>query len=112
MGRPAIESLNLVTGIEPIVTADKPMTKDLVIQEYPSLFGKLGKLQGSYHIKLKEQAVPFSLNSPRQVAIPLLPKGIRKNGKPGGDILHRTSYSMVCWHGIYAKTRQKNSHMC
>ena len=63
LGRPAIESLNLVTRIEPIVTADKPMTKDLVIQEYPSLFGKLAKLQGSYHIKLKEPGVPFSLNS-------------------------------------------------
>ena len=50
------------------------MTKDIVMQEYPSLFGKLGRLQKSYHIKLKEPVVPFSLNSPRRVAIPLLPK--------------------------------------
>ena len=56
----AIESLNLVMRIEPIVRADKPMTKDLVIQEYP-FFGKLGRLQGSYHIKLKEPADPFLL---------------------------------------------------
>ena len=39
LGRPAIESLNLVMRIEPIITADKPMMKDLVMQEYPSLFG-------------------------------------------------------------------------
>ena len=50
------------------------MTKDVVVQRFPSLFGKLGKLQGSYHIKLKESAIPFSLNTPRRVAIPLLPK--------------------------------------
>ena len=50
------------------------MTKDVVMQRFPSLFGKLGKLQGSYHIKLKESAIPFSLNTPRRMATPLLPK--------------------------------------
>ena len=74
LGRPAIESLNLVMRVEPINTTDHPMTKDVVMQQFPSLFGKLGKLQGSYHIKLNESAVPFSLNTPRRVAIPLLPK--------------------------------------
>ena len=60
--------------VEPINTTEHPMTKDVVMQRFPSLFGKLGKLQWSYHIKLKESAVPFSLNTPRRVAIPLLPK--------------------------------------
>ena len=73
LGSPAIESLSLVMRVEPINTTDHPMTKD-VMQRFPSLFGKLGKLQGSYHIKIKESAVPFSLNIPRRVAIPLLPK--------------------------------------
>ena len=74
LGRPAIESLSLVMRVEPINTTDHPMTKDVVMQRFPSLFGKLGKLQGSYYIKLKESAVLFSLNTPRRVAIPLLPK--------------------------------------
>ena len=60
--------------VEPVITTDTPMTKDTVMQQFPSLFRKLGKLNGLYHIALKESAAPFSLNSPRQVAIPLLPK--------------------------------------
>lgn len=78
VGHPAIESLNLVTWVESITSTDNQMTKDVVLQLFPSLFGKLGKLQGSYHIKLKEPAVPLSLNIPRPVAIPLLPK-VQKN---------------------------------
>ena len=53
LGRPAIESLSLVMRVEPINTTDHPMTKDVVVQRFPSLFGKLGKLQGSYQIKLR-----------------------------------------------------------
>ena len=40
-------------------------------QCYPTL--GLGKLEGNYHICLKEGARPFSFSTPRRVAIPLLP---------------------------------------
>ena len=44
------------------------------MQLFPQLFQGLGKLQGQYHIKLKDNAQPFALTVPRRVAIPLLPK--------------------------------------
>lgn len=48
LGRPASESLNLLMQIEPITANNPPMTKDAVMQQFPSLFGKLGKLNGLY----------------------------------------------------------------
>ena len=73
LGHPAIEALQLVMRIEPVTATDTPMTKDTVMQQFPSLFEKPGKLKGLYHIALKESTTPFSLNTPRRVAIPLLP---------------------------------------
>ena len=41
------------------------------MSEFPSLFKGLGKLDGEYKIELHEGAQPFSLCTPRRVAIPL-----------------------------------------
>ena len=41
-------------------------------EEFPSLFQGLGKLEGDYKIELRDDAEPFSLSTPRRVAIPLL----------------------------------------
>ena len=38
---------------------------------FPNLFKGLGKLEGSYHIKLRNDAKPYT---PRRIALPLLPK--------------------------------------
>ena len=67
LGKPAIEALNVVALVEPIRQSD-------VIKQFPQVFKGLGKLEGSYTIKLKENAVPFALTTPRRVPIPLLPK--------------------------------------
>ena len=67
LGKPAIEALNVVALVEPIQQSD-------VIKQFPQVFKGLGKLEGSYSIKLKEDAVPFALTTPRRVPIPLLPK--------------------------------------
>ena len=40
---------------------------------FPNLFNGLGKLEGSYHIKLRNDAKPYTLQVPRRVALPLLP---------------------------------------
>ena len=40
---------------------------------HPKLFEGLGKLEEEYHIKLID-AVPYAVNAPRQIALPLLPK--------------------------------------
>ena len=41
--------------------------------EHPKLFVGLGHMQGDYTIRLREDATPFALSTPRRVSIPLLP---------------------------------------
>nr|XP_049586080.1 uncharacterized protein K02A2.6-like [Syngnathus scovelli]XP_049586090.1 uncharacterized protein K02A2.6-like [Syngnathus scovelli]XP_049586092.1 uncharacterized protein K02A2.6-like [Syngnathus scovelli]XP_049586103.1 uncharacterized protein K02A2.6-like [Syngnathus scovelli] len=67
LGRPALNALKLVAT----VTLD---SKARVKQQFPNLFNGLGKLEGEYSIVLKPNAVPFSISTPRRVALPLLPK--------------------------------------
>ena len=69
LGRPAIESLGLITRVASI-----GLTGDQIPLQYPNLFKGLGKLKGEYTIRLREGACPFGLMTPRQVAIPLLPR--------------------------------------
>ena len=45
-----------------------------ILQKYPKLFSGLGEKQGEYDIKLKENAVPYAVKTPRRIPIPLLPK--------------------------------------
>ena len=66
LGRPAIQAFKLVSMVN-VVTTD-------VRQQYPNLFQGLGKMHGNYQIKLKPDAKPFALSTPRRIAIPLLPK--------------------------------------
>ena len=67
LGRPAIESLQLVQRVREVQSG-----KLNPIQQFPSLFNGLGKLQGEYTIKIQEGATPYSLTTPRCVAIPLM----------------------------------------
>ena len=66
LGRPAIEALGLVQRIAAVGEVSK-LTK-----RFPKLFNGLGKLAGEYHIRIREGAQPYSLLTPRRVAIPLL----------------------------------------
>lgn len=43
-------------------------------QRFPSLFTGLGKLQGEYEIKLKEDTRPYAVTTPRRVVLPYLEK--------------------------------------
>ena len=54
IGRPAIETLGLVTRLNAINSQEK------VTAKYPDLFTGLGTLEGEYRIKLKEDAKPFA----------------------------------------------------
>ena len=42
------------------------------MEQFPSLFQGLGKLQGQYSIKLQEGAKPYALTTPLRVPIPLM----------------------------------------
>ena len=76
LGRPSIESLGLVSRVLSIGKAEQtPM------EMFPQLFRGLGKLQGEYHIELKEGVQPYALSTPRRVAIPLM-KAVEKELQP------------------------------
>ena len=66
LGQPAIEALGLVQRIRRVSTK-----KLNPVEQFPSLFQGLGKLQGEYSIKLQEGARPYALTTPR-VPIPLM----------------------------------------
>lgn len=68
LGRPAIEKLELLLRINSVQSVTDVRTR------YPELFEGLGKLAGEYTIKLREDAHPVALTTPRRVPIPLLPK--------------------------------------
>ena len=65
----ACETLNLVK----LVAVDSVETADYYKDNYPKLFGGLGRMSGGdYCIQLREDAVPFVLSTPRRVSIPLM----------------------------------------
>ena len=69
LGRPAIEALSFLKRIRAIEQkSESSDPADL----FPQLFTGLGKMEGEYTIKLKEGATPFSISTPRRVAIPLM----------------------------------------
>lgn len=67
LGLPAISALGLLIRVD-MVTMDSLQTS------YPKLFTGLGDIQRPYHIKLKPDAVPFSLKTPRRIPLPLMGK--------------------------------------
>ena len=67
LGKPALEALNVVALVEPIQKSD-------VVSQFPDVFKGLGKLEGDYVIKLREDATPYALTTLRHMPIPLLPK--------------------------------------
>ena len=68
MGLPAITSLNVAKQIGEVVKWTD------IKQQFPKVFAGLGNLGEDYSIKLREGAVPYSLFTPWNVAIPLQDK--------------------------------------
>ena len=69
LGLPAITSLNLISRINSV-----QYSADEVKKLYPHLFQGLGNLGEEYEIQLKEDAMPFSLHTARNVPLPLRTK--------------------------------------
>ena len=69
LGLPAIRRLHMIPQLHSIDEAEA-----LFHSTYPDVFKGLGKLNGEYKIKLKEDAAPYALSAPRRVAIPLRTK--------------------------------------
>ena len=66
LGLPAIKALEVISGINAI--------EQNIPDQYPALFSGLSTFKGEYTIKLKPEAKPFSLFTPRNVPLPLREK--------------------------------------
>ena len=67
LGRPATETLKIVQTVKALEAEVK--------ENFPNLFKGLGKLDGpDYAIKLKPEAKPHPISTPRRAAVPLLSK--------------------------------------
>ena len=71
LGRPAIEGLNLIARVNEVSTG---YTEGKAKEKYPNLFHGLGEFEGEYKIKLKPNAKPHAIMTPRRVALPLKAK--------------------------------------
>ena len=67
LGRPGIESLNLIARIN-------TLQNEMFVTMYPNLFKGLGTIAGEYCISLQEGAKPFAISTPRRIPLPLMPK--------------------------------------
>ena len=61
LGRPAIMGQNLVWKIDAIKKSSQS-----TLEQFPSVFNGLDKIEGNYTIKLQEGVKPFALTTPRQ----------------------------------------------
>ena len=69
LGLPAIASLKILLRAHSIYQSGEDIRK-----EFPRVFNGLGTLGEEYVIKMKEDAVPYALYTPRNVAMPLREK--------------------------------------
>lgn len=65
MGLPALIKLNLIQQVAS-VQEEKQEKSHQYRAMFPKVFSGLGKLQGSYKIKLKDGAVPYALSAPKE----------------------------------------------
>ncbi|XP_064463117.1 uncharacterized protein K02A2.6-like [Ornithodoros turicata] len=66
LGKPANEKLRLLGQLSSVEANPNDPKED-----YPHLFRGLGILHGDYHLRLKPEAIPFVVTSPRRVPLPL-----------------------------------------
>ena len=69
LGLPAIQNLRLVKKVDSTTS-----TTTAIRERFPTVFEGLGTLGEEYRIQLKDNAVPYSLYTPRNVPLPLRDK--------------------------------------
>lgn len=72
LGKPEISNLNLICGIFNLKAND--FQNFQMLQEFDEVFDGLGQFKKKMKIHLKDEAQPYFQYTPRDVAIPLLPK--------------------------------------
>ena len=71
LGLPAITALKLAARLDGTSSSTTPLTTLTIHNQFPKLFQGLGNLGEEYEIKLKPDAKPFALFTPRRVPLPL-----------------------------------------
>ena len=75
LGLPALGAVSMVNQVH----------SEDVANQFPELFTGLGKLKDNYKIKLKSDATPFALTTPRRVALDPTPsQGESRTATNGG----------------------------
>lgn len=69
LGLPAVEALQLVERVDELQSPG-----EMFRQKFPAVFTGLGRIEGDYTIRLKDDAMPYALNTPRRVPFPLAGK--------------------------------------
>ncbi len=69
LGRDVIESLRLIHRVETISAIP-----DSIRVQYPTLFTGIGCMAEPYEIRIKPDATPHAIHSPRRIPLPLMPK--------------------------------------
>ena len=75
MGKPATDALKIVQKVLRIESNPHITSNDIeseAKEKHPRLFKGLGELKREFKIKLKADAPPFALTTPREVALPLM----------------------------------------
>ena len=77
LGKPAIKALKLIECLFEVDddTNNSEAYREKIFADFPQLFEGLGHMAGcEYEIRLRENAQPYSISTPRRIAQPLLPK--------------------------------------
>ena len=74
LGLPAITALNLAVRVDATESTTPTSTKTEIEKQFPSLFRGLGNIGDEYEIRIKPDAKPHSIYTPRHVPMPLRPK--------------------------------------
>ena len=69
LGRPAIQALDLLQRINAVSSSTVEPKK-----EFPELWQGLGKCENAYTVRLKDDAKPFSIATPRRLPLPMKQK--------------------------------------
>ena len=73
LGRPAIQALHILKQLDSLPASG--LTGSNIVDTFPSLFTGLGEVKGPPHkIRLRNDATPYSLLTPRRVPLPLVEK--------------------------------------
>lgn len=74
LGLPAIQALHLAARLDNTATDETPLTASKLYKRFNKVFQGLGNLGDEYEIKLKPDAKPHALFTPRRVPLPLRKK--------------------------------------